>query len=230
MEFRRRLLEAPQDSAADFLLHKRTCESCASAYRAAQYFEQRLKQSLMPMTPDDLASRILLKQAFRRDESARRKRWAFLGIAASVLIAVAGILAWPQSPPQRALSQEVVTLINEATHALVPQDPVQLEAIRAALRPAGVSIEKSIGVVTFASPCVVRGKLAGHLVLRGRLAPISVLLSPGAQLRSPQTVDAPDLHGLVVPSSAGTIAIVGAPGEELDELVEQLLSAVLWQA
>ena len=122
-----------------------------------------------------------------------------------------------------------MVLVDEAEHALVPRTAVAMEDIRAALRPVGIELDDELGVVTFASPCVIRGKLAGHIVMRGEKAPISILVMPYETVSARLTVERSDLKGVLVPMSRGTIAILGAPEEELSKIESKVLSVFKWQ-
>ena len=227
--FRRKATEFPGCEEREFVAHYHRCERCAAYLDELRRVDAIFKKSMAGVVPEDIESRILLKQAFRRRPTWWRRPVVAMALAASLVLAIAAGLLVDRGPSHPPLNAEVVELINQAAHALVPQDPVDPAVMQAALKPAGVAIGDPIGVVTFASPCIVRGKMAGHLVVRGELAPISVLLIPGTAVEGTQIVKGPDLEGLLVPSSHGTIAVVGVPGEALDAIVARLRSSVRWQ-
>lgn len=228
IEFRRQHDIDPRCRDEPFMLHKRDCASCADFAARAAKLEYKLDAALRVPLPENLASRILLKQSFHAAGRWSRVSRIGLGVAASVLLSVVvGISIWV-SRDGPTLDREVVRLIDEAEHALVPVVPVALQQIRASLKPVGIDLTREIGVVTFASPCVVRGKLAGHLVLRGEKAPISILMMPNESLAERLDVDERDSVGVVVPSGRGAIAIVGARGEPLEAIENLLRNAVRW--
>ena len=129
---------------------------------------------------------------------------------------------------QRHLSEEFVALVNGAPDAIAATDPVSSREISTALEPAGLDLQGSIGDVTFAGRCLVRGKLSGHIVVQGDTAPVTVFLISEQLVTSRATINSDYYSGVVLPLGTGTIAIVSAPGESLEKLEAQVRSAIRW--
>ena len=92
LDFRRRITAEPRSRDADLMAHRDTCkEGCAAFWQRAQRFEDDFESMLAIPVPDGLADRILLAQATgeRRRQLGMRRAW--MGMAASVLIAFAGV-------------------------------------------------------------------------------------------------------------------------------------------
>ena len=228
LDFRRTTETDPACDHPDFLRHKRECPACAHyAVRAAR-FESRLKQAFMVAIPDQLESRILMRQAFSARSGWQLWRRRLPQLAATILLAVGLITTGWLYNREPGLDEVVISLIHNAPYALTAKGPVQAPAMRAALSPVGVGVEGSIGEVTFASRCFVRGNLAGHLVVKGKTAPVTIFLIPSEQVTARTTVTNPLLSGILLPSGPGTIAIVGAPGEILDEIEARVQKFVRW--
>ena len=232
LEFRRTYDIDPNCQGSAFVAHTRECDACAGFVRRASRFERCLSAAMNIKPPENLASKILVMHAFQpglrwhKPRAGALLRWLF---AASVVVAIGvGGLLFDQYRSV-SLGHAVMVLVDEAEHALVPRDPVGLEDIRAALRPVGIELDDELGVVTFASPCVVRGKLAGHIVVRGEKAPISILVMPNETVSDRLTVERADLKGVLLPLSGGTIAILSAPGEELTRIESKVLTVFRWQ-
>ena len=154
-------------------------------------------------------------------------RWL---VAASIALAIGvGVFLFDYTRAP-SLGEAVMVLVDQAEHALVPKTPIVLREIRAALKPVGVGLNEELGVVTFANPCVVRGKLAGHIVMQGAQAAISILLLPHETVRGRTTVERADLKAVLLPMKQGTIAILGAPDEELADIENKVLSVFNWRA
>ena len=232
LEFRRLYDTDPGCQDSHFLAHARACDECAAFARRGATLERRLHAAMRVKTPENLSSKILVKQVFRRERQIKRPRaWPVIRwmLAASVVLAIGSGAVLINHLRAPSLGHAVMALVDEAEHALVPRAPVSLEDIRAALKPVGIDLNGEPGVVTFASPCVVRGKLAGHIVIKGEKAPISILLMPNESVSGRLTIERSDLKGVLLPMKQGAIAILGAPEEELSAIENKVLSLFKWQ-
>lgn len=232
IEFRRMLLIEPASVDAEFAEHRRACPSCADAVERSAHFERRLRAAINIDVPENLASRILLKQSF--EPRVARPWWRRRGVyalAASLLLALGLVgLQLNSHVQERRLSEEFVALVNGAPYALTLSKPISSREITAALQPTGLDLEGSIGKVTFAGRCLVRGKVSGHIVLQGETAPVTVFLIREQLVASRAVINSDFYSGVVLPQGSGTIAIVSAPGESLDKVEAQLRSAIRWAA
>lgn len=230
MEFRRMLLTDPASSEPAFVEHRRSCPDCAEAVERSVHLERRLREAVNVEVPENLASRILLKQSFEAPARARWWRGArAYALAATVVLAVGlAALGVASHVEQRRLSEEFVALVNGAPYALAATERVDRGQISEALRAAGVDLAESIGNVTFAGPCVIRGKISGHVVVQGRSAPVTVFLIKEKLVDHRATIHSEQYRGVVVPAGTGTIAIVSAPGESLAHLEALVRAAVRW--
>ena len=228
LEFRRQHDIDPRTTERAFNEHKQRCEACAAFFARGAKLEQKLHAALKVPVPENLASRVLLKHSFEPTNRRRLVSWVSMALAASLTLALALAFHFSDRPP--SLDEAVVSLINEAEHALLPNTPVDLRRIREALMPVGVELVTEIGVVTFASPCVLRGKLAGHIVLRGEKSHISVLFMPNESIDARLSFNRGESVGIVVPRGRGSIAIVGAPGEPLEAVESLVRRSLQWSA
>ena len=146
------------------------------------------------------------------------------------MVGFIALLAQWISPRESALASEVVALIRAAPYALAAEGSVSRREVAAALKPVGLALTGDIGSVTFASRCYIDGKMAGHLVMRGESARITVFLIPHIGVDSPIPIRAGHLSGMLLPSGAGTIAIVSAPGEPLEAVEQRVRSSIRWPA
>jgi len=226
LDVRRLLAAEPASRDQALVQHLAACPSCAGEAARSARLERVLREAAAVPVPEGLDSRILLRQEF--SDRPDRRRWLRpLALAASVAC-VAVAIAFARAPREAPIDAEVVALIAEAGYALDARGPVSEDEIAAALMPVGLGLDGPIGEVTFASRCLVRGRLAGHLVLRGESAPVTVFLIPHSLVEVRADVSSPTLAGFVMPDGLGTIAIVGAPGEQLAGIEEKVRAAVRW--
>ena len=233
IEFRRTLLTDPAAVDPELAAHRRSCPECADAVARSAHFERRLREAVNIDVPENLTSRILLKQSF--EPHNERPRWPWwhrrraYALAASLLLAVALVsMGLNAQLEQRRLSKEFVALVNGAPYAMAASKPVSSSDISAALAPAGLDIQGSIGDVTYAGRCLVRGKLSGHIVIQGDTAPVTVFLISEQLVADRTTIDSDHYSGIVLAQGTGTIAIVSAPGEALEKLEARVRSAIRW--
>lgn len=217
-----------EDEDAPLLEHIAACDECARAFNDSKRFEHLLRQAVQFPVPDNLVSKVLLRQSF--DAPSVQRRWP-LALAASLVLAIAATVSISYfMRTGSGLDQDVVELVNGAGYALAAKGPVGHAEVEAALRPVGLSLSEQLRNVTFASRCYLRGKLAGHLVFKGARSPITVFLIPHTRIENEETISAGHLAGVLLPGRKGTIAVVGAPGESLDSVVQMVQKAVRWEA
>jgi hypothetical protein len=232
MEFRRMLLTDPCSTEPAFAAHRGTCPDCADAVARSAHFERRLRDAVNVDVPENLASRILLKQSF---ESHPERPWwqsrRVYALAASLLLMVALVhLGYQSIDEKRRLSEEFVALVNDAPYAYAASEPISGSEISATLEPTGLDLEGDIGKVTFAGRCYVRDKLSGHLVVKGETAPVTVFLITDQLVERRTTIRTAHYSGIVLPQGTGTIAIVSTPGEALDSVEARVRSALRFKA
>lgn len=229
MEFRRLVDTDPDSKDEDFVRHKAECESCAAFAARAGRFVRVLNQAAHFDPPENLASRILLKQSFlpARSRFSRRRVLALAAslVAAAGVAVTAGYVVNFQDP----LAREIFTLIDYADYALKPRVPLDEQPIARAVSRAGLKLEGRLEKVTFAGNCLLQQKIAGHLVIQGEKGPVTVFLIRRISLDSETRIRSESLRGVVVPVNGGAVAVVGAPDEQLDELVERVTAAVRWR-
>lgn len=230
IEFRRTLLTDPAAVDPEFTAHRRGCSECTDAIERSAHFERRLREAVNIDVPENLTSRILLKQSF--EAHGERPWWRtrrVYALAASLLLAVALVsLGLGAQLEQRRLSKEFVALVNGAPYAMAASKPVSSSEISAALEPAGLDIQGPIGDVTYAGRCLVRGKLSGHIVIQGDTAPVTVFLISEQLVADRTTINSDLYSGIVLAQGSGTIAIVSVPGESLEKVEARVRSAIRW--
>ncbi len=229
LEFRRRIEAEPTIHDPALGSHREACAGCAAFAARVLRFDRRLREATRIEVPDGLASRILLRQSFGERPRTLRRRWHAAALAASVLLMVtAGTFVLLRANHDRALAREVVEMVRSAPYALAPAGPVSSRAVRAALGPAGVAVEGDLGRVRFAGRCRIGGRLAGHLVIDGDSAPVTIFFVPSARIAGTTTIRDQHLDGLLIPSPRGIIAVVGAPGERLERYARRARELVRW--
>lgn len=229
LEFRRMVDIDPDTRDEDFFLHKAQCESCARLAARAARFSNALNVAARVETPENLTSRVLLRQSFAESRVLLSRRRA-LALAASVTI-VAGLAvsATYLLRPEDSLAQEIFDRIRQAEDTFQSKILLDSRMVADALAPVGVDVTGEPGKITYAGRSTLRGKLSGHIVIQGEWAPCTVFLIPEINVASEYTIRAENMKGVVVPFDGGAMVIVGAPEESLEPVVERLKTAFRWR-
>ena len=96
------------------------------------------------------------------------------------------------------------------------------------LARAGVSFDSSMPVV-YASPCVLRGHVAPHLVVHTEQGPLTVMLLPGEKVSRRQEFSEDGLEGVLLPAGEGSVAVLTQGGAVGPTTEAALISAVRWR-
>ncbi|OGI40262.1 MAG: hypothetical protein A2140_00705 [Candidatus Muproteobacteria bacterium RBG_16_62_13] len=219
LDFRRRLLTSPNAFPPEMIAHRDTCPACAGFADEQNRLERQLSAALRVATPDGMHARILLRQNLVEAHTRRRH----LAMAASILLTVGivGTLAWlTQLPP--SIDRAVLEHVREEPDHLKASARLSPREVNTALGPLGVTLTGAPGEIRYAGVCDIRKKPGGHLVIAGRQGPVTVLLLPSEKTSAARRFRDGEWRGLILPANTGSMAIVGHPGEDLDEIARRL--------
>lgn len=163
--------------------------------------------------------------------SAPVLRWA---LAASVILAVGATLYTLVDSAYFAsddLVADVMTHIDHEPTALAfPAAAVSEDSFSGVMQAAGVSMSPIDGKVTYVKLCPFRGEMVAHFALSGSSGPVTVMLLPNEQVDQPMMVDEEGFQGTIAPLSiGGSIAVVGEPGEDIQDIQNRVADAVRWR-
>lgn len=229
LEFRRLMETDPGSKNVELVRHKAECESCAAfAVRGAR-FSNTLSAAARIDAPENLESRILLRQSFSQSRTLFSTKRA-LALAASILI-VAGLvftgtyLLRSEDP----LAQEIFTRISQSESSFESKTLLDKQAVAEALAPVGLDLTGELEKVTYAGQSLLGGQLSAHMVIQGEWAPCTVFLIPEVEVASRYTIRRDNMQGVVEPFDGGAVVIVGAPQEVLEPVVERVKTAFRWR-
>ena len=231
LDFRRQILTDPFCKDAAVLAHEADCSSCAPFAREVRAQEVRLRGALQEISPPEgMAERIQLAARFDRRSTTARRWW--YGAAATVLIAVGvsmvSLFSTSIERGNMALAQSVINHIEDESHHLREVQTVTDRRLNWVFERFGAKLAGSIGTVNFAAECLMRNRTGVHLVMPGKMGPITVFFMPGEMAESSMPVSSTRFEGEIIPTAWGSIAVVGENGEPLDGLGERLAAAVHW--
>jgi hypothetical protein len=88
--------------------------------------------------------------------------------------------------------------------------------------------EMDIGLITYATSCVINGQSIPHLVIQGERGPITILLLPDEKINAAIPLDGIGVRGVILPVGNGSIAIIGDRDEPWENIDKQVVNSVKW--
>lgn len=233
LEFRRRLLQDPYQNDGQLLEHEANCAECAMFSKSVRTQEASLRALLnAPSPPPELAENIRLSTRLEHPVSYTHRAW--FGAAASVLLAITismtSLFNEHHERGSMALVQNVIHHIEDESDHLHDPGPASRARVSMVLSRFGAKLVGDPGEVRFAAECVMRKRTGVHMVLQGNQGPVTVFFMPGEQVAAVTEVDSERLHGEIIPTDWGVLAVVGENGEQIAPIAQRLTKAVRWPA
>ena len=234
LEARRQMLVDPSRPDGELREHLAVCTRCANDMERLLRLDEAIRRAMMVEPAPGTLERIQLVQVLGKRPTRIAGRLA--GIAAILLLSLAVVFWTLRSPgsgesaPGHSHSVAVLEHIQSEIEYLQRDDQVSLQALNFMLSQFGARLRDNPGPVRYLGRCLIGESEGVHLVLEGATAPITVLLMPTESTSQPETLDEAGFRGVVVPAGPGSMAVVGGKEEPLDELVEKLGRALVWES
>jgi hypothetical protein len=231
LDFRRRMLADPLSRDKDLVAHEADCPDCGPFAQELRADEIRLRGILREITPPaGLAERIQLAARFEHRSTLQRRWWLSAAATVMLVVGVSMVSLWTTSLErgQVTLAQSVLHHIEDEAHHLREAQPVAAGRVQSVFARFGAELAGEIGPVHFAAECLMRERNGVHLVLPGKMGPITVFLMPGEMTESALPVSSERFAGEILPTRWGSIAVIGESGEPLEGLGARLAKAVNW--
>lgn len=157
--------------------------------------------------------------------------WA--GLAAAVAVAAFLGLRTPGGDDGHAqLVAEIVGhMDHEQASRQVTSVAVAEDALARVVDPAVATMDRGVGLITYAMSCVINGRTVPHLVVQGDRGPITLILMSEEPVERPVPLSGENVHGVLVPAGSGSIAIIGQREGQLAEvnrIGDRLARSVEW--
>lgn len=228
-EYRQAISADPAfDGGAD---HLSACADCQAFRRDMQALNLRIAKAMQLSVPALKLPELpavdnVVPMASR--EPLSRPVW--FAMAASVLFAVImGARMLGVGVSYDSLGEEIIAHLDHEPYALrVTSTPVSNSKLRKVV-PANIAeMDHGAGLITYAQSCKINGKHVPHLVIQGETGPVTILLMPDQPVSAAETLEGENIHGVIVPVGAGSIAIIGPREEPLDRVEKSVLESVTW--
>ena len=227
-------IAADPSGAFDGAEHADGCASCAAYREEMRSLDAKITRALaidvpelkMPELPSIADDNVTSLPVTRK-----RRGTTWIAIAASfALAAIVGV--WMFGGPgitYGSLEEEILAHIDHEPGSLRVTDvPVSDAQYSAVVNPDIGSMDRDVGLVSYAMSCVIHGHTVPHLVIQGKKGPITLILMPEEEIDAARTFTGESVIGVLIPHGDGSIAIVGERDEDLGELEERVVDSVEW--
>lgn len=252
LEFRRNAMIQPNDQQPDFLETADASQANRHYLDEMKQFDRTLKGAMQVDVPAGIAERILLKQAMLQDtpddnihplNSAKTlasdqtpSPWRQIAMAASVAFLLGMSTRWislPEAPPTaRSLAQVAMAHVYEEAPFIQGTDErVNLYSINSKMEKYGATLSEMNGLnVTYANHCSFYQGPALHMVIQGKMGPITLFLVPKHVPLTLQQASFEDgtLKGEIVQLKGANMVLIGEMKESLEPVATALQSRLHW--
>ncbi|MDX2503249.1 MAG: DUF3379 family protein [Gammaproteobacteria bacterium] len=235
LEFRKNATINPGDQRPEFLEKSQKSPFNRRFVSDQLAFDQQLSNTLNIATPENLAERSILAQQLLQHKLQRTQQhrsWLLNGIAASVIVLISLTFSLqfmlPESINSSRLSQQIISHVQNDTHALNVRMDVPKSSIDTMLASYGGKLKGPIGKVSFLGHCIIGEHTGIHMVLDTRLGLVTVLILPAQTIKTNYSLNDAQYTGLVYPSRKGSIAILAEQPEPVKETRRQIDQNLNW--
>lgn len=232
LDFRRRLLEDPYTTSDDMIQHEESCPACAAYARDLRAKEVRLRALLNNIpVPAELPDKVRFAVGLKKRTPVRRRvAWA---MAASVLLITGAV--WmhffnPVAPKhtEMPLVQSILHHAEAEWHHYNASQQVSSGKLAYLMDQFNAERTADLANVNFAAICPIRQYPGLHLAIAGKVAPITVFYMPKEHISRSISIASADLRGEIMPTSWGSIAVIGKNNEPLEGVAKRMAQAVEW--
>lgn len=226
-------IAADPSASFDGADHAAGCESCAAFQAEMQALDHRIAKALAINVPDLRMPELpaieddnVVNLPFERKSKAP----AWLAIAASfALAAIVGTQFIGGSATYESLEEEILAHIDHEPAALrVTNVAISDERYSKVVNPTVGTMDRDVGLITYAQSCEINGKTIPHLVIQGENGPVTLLLLPDEMVEGASTINGDNVKGVILPVGNGSIAIIGGREENLAEIEQKVINSVEW--
>ncbi len=217
-------------------LHSAECSACNAFKMEMQALDVRISAALEIDVPELTIPELPSKAGEEKvvDLASRRPiKWttpAWLGLAASVVLAtVIGVRFVNTGTYDGTLAEQVIAHLDYEPVALTVTDvAVSEDRLYSVVRPAIATLDREVGLITYAMSCKINGREVPHLVVQGEKGPVTILLMPHEKVDMPIQLEGQSIEGVILPVGDGSIAIIGVRGEAIDQFGRRVTENVKW--
>jgi len=237
-DYREAITADPSESFEGGAEHVAVCESCSAYREEMRALDNTIARALAIDVPELKIPELppigedddnVVNLPFRRASKISAPAW--IGIAASfALAAIIGVQFAGNGPADdQQLAAEVLAHLDHEPWSLKVTDvSVSDEQFSSVVNSRIGTMDRNIGLVSYASSCIINGMTIPHLVIQGVHGPVTLLLMPNETVSSPVSLMGESVNGVILPHGDGSIAIIGEREERIQDLEQKVVEAVEW--
>ncbi|MDH3439569.1 MAG: DUF3379 domain-containing protein [Gammaproteobacteria bacterium] len=214
--------------------HAAACDSCAAFTVEMQALDAKIAGALAINTPNlempelpPIEDDNVVNMPFQ----GKRRVPTWLAIAASfALAAIIGVqLIGNEAGDGLSLADEILAHLDHEPGAFRETvNPVGDARFSRVVNAKIGTMDRGVGLITYAQSCVINGKTVPHLVLQGENGPITLLLMPDETIDMAKTFMGQGVNGVIIPHGEGSIAIIGENEQSIGEIEQRVIDSVEW--
>ncbi len=238
IEFRQRAYANPLDDSEEFLAAVQENSERQGIVTELQAFNAALTNTLL-----DVPVSIELKQSLLDPESLAGvhqplsaandgRFWKIaVPIAASFMLALGLFFNFADTSADE-LEQKVLAHIYMEINFLEMNENLSISSVNNLLELSQVQLAESGDLdsleVLMASDCLIDRENALHMVVKGDMGAVTVMLIPNAPVQNEFSISDDRFEGWVTPTANGNLIIVGEKNEPLDRYALMLAGNINW--
>ena len=243
-----RLWADPEDTSPDLVAALAANPELLAQQQAAHEFNVRLKLGMHSVSADP-ALRMKLLQIPEQQENlvvadlsvappalaaSNDSIWRRALPVAACLIVVLGLVLYFRPDMNLELEKEIFAHVYGEERFLNSEQQIPLSEVNARMENVvGAHLLTSADTknldVTFAKDCWIANGKAMHLIVKGQTGAVTMLMIPGSVATSEFKIADERFRGIVLPTAAGTLVVIGNKQEPIEEY-RKLMSANLdWE-
>lgn len=233
LEFRRAILADPSCKDDKVLQAAKSDDSKQQLLNELKRQDKQLQQLLNVPVPEDLASKLILKQTMAEHQKQTQKRqyWT-MGLAASVALAVGLTINIANFVPGNGPGVAEYALEHvyyEEDYANTTDEQMELVQVNAKLASYGAQFTQDLGRIYYANFCDIKGVKTLHMVLQGEQGRVTVFLIPKrAELSGWEDFADDNYQGTFKRFESADLVVIGDKKEPIKQFKSKLVSSMQW--
>lgn len=234
LQFRRTIYADPNSADEDVKNAAREDANKHEFWNELKQLDVAIKHAAKVDVPEDLASKLILRQSLESHTTNKRKRRLHLAIAASVVFTFGVSFTLWQQQNVVYLSEHALAHVYEegGGYALKASGNIEIGKVNAQLASLGAEFKQSIGRILYANFCNFDGVRSYHMVMQDTNGEkVTVFVVPHTdRLTLEDSFGDGKMSGQMFNTNHASIVVVGEKETALEEVKFKLMQNMLFSA
>lgn len=232
LQFRRSIYADPHTKDEDIAKAKASDLGKQKFAKEIEQLDQRIANALKVPVPDDMAQKLILRQALQSHQQQKKKKRVHLALAASVVFAIGltvNFLQFSSSYTNVADYAFAHTSHEAQNFSNNDKNTVTLASLNQKMATFHGQFTQALGELIFADYCRFDGMKSLHLVFKGDNSPVNVFVIPvNDHLAFTKSFSNNELQGVSEQFKDANIIVVGDKNESLQKWQQSIKSNLTW--